>query len=817
VSLEIALQNAISGLQTSKQSLQVISNNIANVNTEGYSRKIVEQAARVIEGTGYGVEISRIKRNIDDGVLRQLRTESGTLNRLTLKEDFLKQVNTLFGRPEDNVSMVHQIAELGAQFDSLAVSPETEATQFLTVKAASDLVNNMKRLSDELQRLRADANIKLADAVDEFNSLLDSVVDLNLDIIEFTASGISTAELEDQRDQAINRMSELMDVKYFEKGDGSLTVFSGSGHTLVSGQAQHLTYNRPSTMVPTLEYTPTDATNYISPGQTGYPVGGIPGIFVGELTASQDVTSVIGNGELKALVDLRDTDMPSLQGQIDELAEKLKDEINRVHNQGAGFPPVVAMTGDRYVSGGTSLVNATGMVRIAAVDLSGNLIEDAIFDLSGVTDVTDLIGDINGSAAIPNVTASINSEGRFVLSAQNGYRIVVNELTSNLSAAGDLDEGFSDFFGLNNFMDSSETFARYRSDALGSSSSAAVITGGTLQFSGDDGTAFTATVNYAANDSITTIAAAINANVTLQGENISAEVIADGDNFRLQISDADGDEFAVVETGVGSALDDLGLRTDYRGISNRLTVRSDIVDNTFFISRGALQSNTFESGLTGVTSTTAAIGAANAGNLVFTLLDGSTTTIAYDGTTDSLTDIANDINSDATLTAANITAQVVAYDNAGTTNYRLKVVDGNGDNYWIADSDTLALETTQGVAVGDGSVAAAIAEAFNSQITFLSAPARGGGLAQTDASFSDYAASILSFSSAQTSSVQRDLGFQEGLRNELYNKNTSVSGVNMDEELSNLIIYEEAYLAAARMVTTTQQLFDALIEMVGAI
>ena len=53
MSLEITLLNAMSGLQTSQQSLQTISNNIANVNTEGYSRKVVDQAARIIDGSGY--------------------------------------------------------------------------------------------------------------------------------------------------------------------------------------------------------------------------------------------------------------------------------------------------------------------------------------------------------------------------------------------------------------------------------------------------------------------------------------------------------------------------------------------------------------------------------------------------------------------------------------------------------------------------------------------------------------------------------------------------------------------------------------------
>jgi len=811
MSLEVALQNAISGLQTSKQSLQVISNNIANVNTEGYTRKIVEQTSRVIEGQGYGVEISRLKRSVDAGVLRQLRTETGGVERLTVKQEFLKQVNALFGKPEDNDSIVHELADLGAQFESLAVSPETESSQYLTVKSAADVTLKLKNMSDQIQRLRSDANLTLKSQITEFNEKMDLVVSLNSQIIEFNASKISSVELEDQRDQAINRMSELMDIKYFEKGDGSLTVFTAGGQTLVDGQAQHLTYNRPSSLGPTLTYTPTRAVNYIIPGQTGYPVGGIPGIFVGEQIASQDITSFINSGSIRGLLDMRDRELPSLQSQLDELAEKLKDAINSVHNTGAGFPPVVGLTGDRFVNTNMAFnpagnnTNATGLVRIGVVDQSGALVSDSVFDLSTYTTVGALVTAIDGMA---DVSASINSVGRLVISADGNNRIAINELTSDISAAGDLGKGFSDFFGLNNFYKSAETFARYRSDSVNSASGASVTTGGTLQFTASG---VNTTVNYASNASLNSIVTAINANATLTAAGITAEVVADGDGFRLQVNDAEGDEFAMVETGAGSLIEDINPRADYRGLSTRLIVRDDIAANSFYVSRGALQSNTFASTLAGITDPTAAIGAANAGTLTFTMADGTTASIAYDGATDSLDDIADLINSNVTLAAKSINAEVVV----SGTSYSLRIVDSQSDNFWIDDSDTLGVETKQGVSVGDGTVAAAIAQTFNASNTFLAAPSSGGGLARTDATFSDYAAGILSFNAAQTDAITRENTFRQNLTAELYSKNASVSAVNMDEELSNLIIYEQAYLAASRMITTTQELYKALIEMLG--
>ncbi len=907
MSLEITLQNAISGLQTSKTSIQTISNNIANVNTEGYSRKIIEQTSRVIDGRGFGVEIATITRNVDDGILRQLRTESGNLEELDVKQLFLSQINQFFGRPEDNNSITHFMSELGAQFDALALTPETEATQFLTVKAAVDTAEELDRMSDEIQRLRAEVNNKITTAVSEFNSAMTTVVDTNLSIIEFAASNISTAELEDQRDQALNLMSEIMDIKYFNKGDSSLTVFTGSGQTLIDGQKQDLIFDQPSTMTATLQYTPTSATNYLGPTETGFPVGGVEGIFVGEKATSADITSGINTGRLKALIDIRDTELPALQAQLDELSEKLKDELNEVHNSGTGYPPPSSLTGDRYVQNDTAL-DASGIFRVGVVNDSGTLQEGNVFNLSDaetfaayesdlfasatsdvittagsltftiggttaavaytasdtlttlatkitangtlsglnisasvVTEgsnsrlrIADSDGDVfsisadsgsfltdlnpkvrtisdlvTGLSTMTNLTASVTSSGNLRLSADNNFNVTINELTSSVSGPGDLSKGFSTFFGLNNFLNSNESYSTYRSDRFTSSSADVIGTAGTLHFSGNDGTAWTASVAYTASDTLTSLVTKINANSTLDTENVEAEVIADGDGFRLEITDTEGDDFAMVETGGGSILTDTGLRNDYRGMSGRLEVHEDIVNNTFFVSRGSLQSNTFNSSnYNSDTSTFAALGI-TAGTLTFTIDSSTTASVSYT-TANTLTSLVTALNANSTLASNNIVAEVVI----DGSNFKIKLVDEDGDNYHVEDSGSLGMTTSQGVTIGDGSVAEAMAAKFNATISFLAAPANGGGLAAADTTFSDYSASILSFNAAQVLSVERDLGFQEKLHQELFNKNGAISGVNMDEELSSMIVYEQAYLAAARIVTTTQELFRVLTDMV---
>lgn len=814
MSLEISLQNAISGLQTSQRSLQVISNNIANANVEGYTRKIVEQTSRVISGQGFGVDLALVGRNVDAGILKQLRTETAELERLNIRQSFLAQVNAFFGRPEDNNSLSHLSSDLASNFDALAVTPETVATQFGSVKAAMDVVNELQRLSNEVQRLRSDANSQITALVRDFNTAMNTVVDTNSSIIEFTASNISTAELEDQRDAALNTMSEIMDINFFESSDGSITVFTGAGKSLIDGTKRDLIYAQPSSMAPTLEYVPPGAVNYVSPAEpTGHPARGIPGVFVGTQATENDITNEISAGKLKALIGLRDADLPAIQDQLDEYAEKLKSELNSIHNRGAGFPPAIGLNGDRFVAGGMDISASTGLVRIAVVNDAGDIVESNVIDLSNAayTDVNSLL--TNGSTLgindlFTNLNAAIGTDNHLSLTASGGgNHVVINELTSSLSAAGDVNKGFSDFFGLNNLYSSTENFSRYRTDFAANTTSAAVTTGGTLSFVGAFGSS-TVTVN--ANDSLSTVAASINANGTLSAAGIAAQIIAAGDGFRLELSDAGGEEFAI--TGGGSLFADTGLRTDSRGISNRLDVREDIQRDTFLISRGALQSNTFNSN--NFASDTAALnGGGGAQTLVFSGPGGLTQTVNYDETTDTLTSLATAINSNVTLLGANISAEVIAVG----ANFQLKILDGDGNNYHITDSGsaTLGMGTTQGVTPGDGTVAAELAAKFEASVTFNAAPAAGGGLAQVDATFGDYSATILSSNSAILSATTTDLQFQESLAIELFNKNASISGVNIDEELANMIIFEQAYLAAARIIDVTQSLFRALDDIVG--
>jgi flagellar hook-associated protein 1 FlgK len=172
-----------------------------------------------------------------------------------------------------------------------------------------------------------------------------------------------------------------------------------------------------------------------------YP-GGIDGINLNGV----DITADIKAGKIAGLVDMRDTQLPNLQAQIDELATQLTDQVNALHNNGTGYPAANSLTGTRTVAGADP-VAGTGNVRIAVVDASGKLVAAPLdLDLTTVADVTDVVNAVNAALGANGSAAIVG--GKLQITATNPANgIVINEDTSAIGT-----DGFSSYFGLNDFF-----------------------------------------------------------------------------------------------------------------------------------------------------------------------------------------------------------------------------------------------------------------------------------------------------------------------------------------------------------------------------
>ncbi len=293
---------ALSGLRTAQLQLDVASNNIANANVEGYTRKYLPTRSVVLGSsqTVFGVSTETLKRDMDTALRRDYWQQINRENYLAIQSNYLNKVQLFHGASDSEDSISNLITNLESSFVRLASSPDDNFLQQQVVNQASLTAQRFNDFSDFINNTRNDIQAEIETAVTQVNSLLESIATLNSAIRTADISGASTANIEDRRDNAIAELNSLVKVSTFTRSDGVVVVQVGQGTVIVEETAETLFFSN----------TTIGSTNTAN------------SVFVGDANGF-DLSSVNIGGELGALLELRDETLTGYQAQIDELAHKL--------------------------------------------------------------------------------------------------------------------------------------------------------------------------------------------------------------------------------------------------------------------------------------------------------------------------------------------------------------------------------------------------------------------------------------------------------------------------------------------------------------
>ena len=303
-----SLDAALTGLRVSQQQISVIANNVANVGTPGFSRKILPQSAQAIQGQSIGVISETIIRNVDLNLERNLWTQISAVNYQNIQQSYLQRVEQFHGPPNSELSVAAEVARLKDSFAGLVDSPEDPFFLANTVSQALDTANKINDLSNLITTLRNDAQSEMQTVVVRINDLLVQFSELNKEIKANLNAGRTTALLEDKRDQIVNNLSELIEIDFFKRGDGVLVIQTNGGTELASEYTQQLFFDS-QPLSPLAYYPESAAAIYI-----GDPSGNVSAV---------DITQASPGGKLGGLLKLRDQDFPRQMAQLDEMAHKL--------------------------------------------------------------------------------------------------------------------------------------------------------------------------------------------------------------------------------------------------------------------------------------------------------------------------------------------------------------------------------------------------------------------------------------------------------------------------------------------------------------
>ncbi len=274
------------------QAIRVIGNNIANVNTEGYSRRRVELTARgtnsdgEVEGIGAGVSVNRIIRVIDSFLESEFRTRISDLGDSSVRSEFLSRAETAFSLDTTVGRIGFQLTEFFGALEDLAADPANIPLRSNVIDKGQSLTQSIQTTYDVLADLQREANNRIQVFVDEVNQLSSQIAELNGLLAQSGADGQENLGLLDQREMLIRQLSEKLAVKTVTNSDGTVLVTLENGFGLVTGTESR-----------DIQFTTTPS---FAPGG-GYPPG-LDGQALGHIVYDYDPTAGTSHIDLTGII-----------------------------------------------------------------------------------------------------------------------------------------------------------------------------------------------------------------------------------------------------------------------------------------------------------------------------------------------------------------------------------------------------------------------------------------------------------------------------------------------------------------------------------
>jgi flagellar hook-associated protein FlgK len=897
MSLSLSLNNALSGLNINRQSLAVLSQNIANANTKGYSRQIITQESIYIDGQGSGVDIQSVTRKVDDYLTRSIQLQNSSLSKNSTISDYSDRIQILLGKPGNQDSIDSSIGSFFNSLQSLASTPEDSSLRVNAVNNAKNLAGKISDLSAGLNDLRFQADQDVLSAATAINTDLVEINKLNKTISTESALGKSVADLQDKRDILVKDLSQYLDIQTYNKSSGEMSITTNSGVGLLDESVYQLSYKPAGSADSFANNSTLSALEVFRLDDKGNPVGAAKNLVSGGTPDS--IISSVSNGKIAGLVDLRDKQIPAIINQLDNMAQVLRDSVNAIHNSGSGYPGATSLTG-------THLLNASdyslwnGQISIAVLNSSGQpasspypdetITRPLNLDLSsmdsgngtGQPSVQAIVDEINRNFGTPQSKVEIGN--------LNNISLVSNTKTlpasppqfnfdfnmENISAtnAGVFVTGVQVFDSNGVALATptstlpSVTLAGTYTTSAGSSTITVNTTGTNTLKNGDKiylSQPNSAIDGIAANnfDNYFTVS-----NVTSTGFDVTVNGVATAGGSQTvagQIATTKYSDVAAGDSVRGKANGTVTADLSGNPTSSYYTIKVNVGvdDGAGNISTSLVTYRVDNNSYNLTNNRYAASTATGDGKIVYPtsnqpiakamLVDANGNELAkYQGIYTStqqgyLKIVSGNSNNYLAIDTKDSAEQGKPYDNPPTASTGRNFSHFFGlNNFFVDNSDprtvktvgsAVALKVEQRLSdnpnlislgklspvtnsdgttnygyernIGDNSIIQALATLGTQAVSF----GASGGLGQTSQSFGGYAGQIIGAASTNANAASTLKTNAQTLLDGYSQRSDSISGVNLDEELANTIVYQNAYSASARIITVVSALFDTLLQI----
>jgi len=435
MSLNAIMSTANSGMVAAQTGLRVVSDNIANVNTAGYVRKTISQSNQISNGMGVGVNVDAIKRATDQFLQSASLNASADSSRADAIATALGSAQDLFGDPSSANAYFSRLDSVFSAFSAAADDPASNLLRTQAMTRLDDFLGESSRITAALSGLGKNADNRIGTSVDRVNDLLKNINILNNDITRAKVAGADATGAENVQAGLVDELSSLMNIQISQRPNGGVMIRSTEGLSLAGDGAAVVSYKKSAT-----------ATGYLQVVQAN--------------GLDTSVPLNISSGELKGLLDVRNTELPNLSDQLGEFVSRTAEALNRAANAASSVPAPSSLTGrNTGLDAATAISGFAGKTTIALTDSSGVIQRriDIDFDAGTMTvdgaagpsfTSSDFLAQLN-TALGGQGSAAFNS-GTLSLSASGGRGVAIADDATNPSLKAG--KGFSHFFGLNDIV-----------------------------------------------------------------------------------------------------------------------------------------------------------------------------------------------------------------------------------------------------------------------------------------------------------------------------------------------------------------------------
>lgn len=446
MSITSIMTAGLSAMRASQTSMKIAAQNIANANTLGYVRTEVGYAPLTYDGGANGVEVTSIRRAADKFLATAAFIAESTAGSAAARADLLARAQTYFGDPTSTSSMFSTIDEIWSSMTDLQVDPSSTLARDKVVSAIETAFAVIGQTADSLQSLIAEADERIGNAVNEVQTLLNNISDLNEEIQLTKRTGADSSGVENTQSALIDQLSKLLDVRVEARAEGGVSVRTSGGALLVGAQAAQL------------QYTP-NAAPFATHGVIQFNTN---------LGTLSNLEPYIQGGSLAGLIQARDKDLPALAEALGGYAGALADQLNAVHNENASTPAVDSFTGRQTGLLASDALNFDGEAVIGVTNAAGDLAKRLHIDFdagsivteypAGTFTTTNFTNSIGAFATALDTAMGIGTpagnasftNGQLSIDATGGGVMVQQDPDDPSTRAG---RGFSHFFGLNDLVE----------------------------------------------------------------------------------------------------------------------------------------------------------------------------------------------------------------------------------------------------------------------------------------------------------------------------------------------------------------------------